>query len=159
VGAWRDGRFVLVGHELQFGELRSVTRRDHLRSRIRPAQAGKLINQNRTKAEIVERLPPIRRSEDPLDDFLLALCEASQADYLLTGNKTGLLALGTHGSTSILPARAFLDRLGRSGSSAWRRRYGPGHRWPRLAGTSPPGAKNRPWLQSHGKSGLLKTFS
>ena len=61
----------------------------------------------------MERLPSVRRSADPLDDFLLALCEAGEADYLVTGDKAGLLALGTHGGTTILTARAFLDRLGR----------------------------------------------
>ncbi len=113
VDAWREGRYVLLSHELQFGELRSVTRRDYLRSRIRPAQAGKLVNQIRTKAEIVDRLPTVRRSADPSDDFLLALCEAGRADYLVTGDKADLLVLGTHGGTTILTARAFLDRLGR----------------------------------------------
>ena len=111
--AWREGRFELLSHELQLDELRSVTRRNYLRSRIRPAQAGKLVNQIRIKAEIVNRLPVVRRSADSLDDFLLALCEAGRADYLVTGDKTGLLVLGTHGSTTILTARAFLDRLGR----------------------------------------------
>ena len=113
VDAWRDGRYVLLSHELQFGELRSVTRRDYLRSRIRPAQAGKLVNQIRKKAEIVVRLANVHRSSDPSDDFLLALCEAGHADFLVTGDKAGLLALGTHGGTTILTARAFLDRLGR----------------------------------------------
>jgi predicted nucleic acid-binding protein len=47
VDAWREGRYVSLSYELQFGELRSVTRRDYLRSRIRPAQAGKLVNQIR----------------------------------------------------------------------------------------------------------------
>ena len=113
VDAWREGRFELLSHELQLDELRSVTRRNYLRSRIRPAQAGKLVNQIRIKAEIVNRLPVVRRSADSLDDFLLALCEAGRADYLVTGDKTGLLALGTHGGTTILTARAYLDRLGR----------------------------------------------
>jgi hypothetical protein len=71
------------------------------------------VNQIRTKAEIVDRLPIVRRSADPLDDFLLALCQAGRADYLVTGDKGGLLVLGTHGGTTILTARSFLDQLGR----------------------------------------------
>ena len=60
-------------------------------------------------AEFVRRLPLIRRSDDPADDFLLAMCEAGSTDYLVTGDKAGLLALGTHGRTAIVTARAFLD--------------------------------------------------
>lgn len=62
---------------------------------------------------MIDRLPLVRRSADTFDDFLLALCEVGRADYLVTGDKAGLLALGTHGGTTILTARAFLDRLGR----------------------------------------------
>jgi uncharacterized protein len=56
-------------------------------------------------------LPTIRRSEDPADDFLLAMCEAGQADYLVTGDKSDLLALRPHDRTAILTARAFRDVL------------------------------------------------
>jgi predicted nucleic acid-binding protein len=62
---------------------------------------------------LIERLPPVRRSDDAADDFLLALCEAGHVDYLVTGDKAGLLGLGNHGGTTILTARAFLDRLRR----------------------------------------------
>lgn len=60
---------------------------------------------------VLDRLPHVNRSADPLDDYLLALCEAGRADFLVTGDKAGLLALGTHAGTTILTARAFLDRL------------------------------------------------
>ena len=62
---------------------------------------------------MIDRLPLVRRSADAADDFLLALCEAGRADYLVTGDKTGLLVLGTHGRTTILTAREFLHLLGR----------------------------------------------
>jgi predicted nucleic acid-binding protein len=38
----------------------------------------------------VGALPSAERSSDPMDDFLLGLCEACQADYLVTGDKGGL---------------------------------------------------------------------
>jgi predicted nucleic acid-binding protein len=50
--------------------------------------------------------------DDPADDFLLALCEAGAADYLVTGDWGGLLILARHGSTQILTAGTFLERLG-----------------------------------------------
>jgi len=44
---------------------------------------------------------------DPTDNFLLALCEAGNADYLVTGDKSGLLALDRHKATRIVSARDF----------------------------------------------------
>jgi predicted nucleic acid-binding protein len=40
-------------------------------------------------------------------DFLLALSEAGRADYLVTGDKSGLLALTRHQATRIVSARDF----------------------------------------------------
>jgi putative PIN family toxin of toxin-antitoxin system len=109
--AWFDDRFVLITHELQLEELRVVTRRQQIRVLIRPSEAGRLVNQLRANAELMTRLPRTRRSDDPADDFLLALSEAGRADHLVTGDKAGLLRLGSHNDTLILTARAFLDRL------------------------------------------------
>ena len=49
----------------------------------------------------------MKRSPDPADNFLLALAEAGNADYLVTGDKSGLLALASHKSTRIITARDF----------------------------------------------------
>jgi len=49
----------------------------------------------------------VERSPDSTDDFLLALSEGGKADYLVTGDKTGLLALGRHKTTRIVPAKDF----------------------------------------------------
>jgi uncharacterized protein len=107
--AWFDGRFVLLTHALQLEELRTVTRRPQIRLLIRPAEAGRLVNQLRMDAEFVTELPRTRRSDDPADDFLLAMCSGGEADYLVTGDKAGLLNLANHHGTAILTARAFLD--------------------------------------------------
>lgn len=109
--AWFEDRFVLLTHPLLIEELRAVSRRPQIRSLIRPAQAGRLVNQIRALAEPVTRLPARRRSDDPADDFLLAMAEAGPADYLVTGDKAGLLALKRHHAAMILTARAFLDVL------------------------------------------------
>lgn len=45
-------------------------------------------------AAMPDKLPALQRSRDPRDDFPLALCEAGQADWLVTGDKDDLLALG-----------------------------------------------------------------
>jgi len=41
------------------------------------------------------------------DDFLLALSEAGKADYLVTGDKSGLLSLARHAGTQIISASEF----------------------------------------------------
>jgi predicted nucleic acid-binding protein len=41
------------------------------------------------------------------------MSDAGEADYLVTGDKAGLLKLEHHRGTAILTVRAFLDRLTR----------------------------------------------
>jgi len=55
----------------------------------------------------VGALPPVERSPDPTDDSLLAMSEAGNADYLVTGDKGGLLGLDRQEATSILSASDF----------------------------------------------------
>jgi predicted nucleic acid-binding protein len=62
---------------------------------------------SRKLAEDIDPLPRMERSPDPTDDFLLALSEAGKADYLVTGDKSGLLALGRHKATRINSAKDF----------------------------------------------------
>ena len=99
--AWFNERFTLVAHALLVHELRTVTRRDGIRGKIRPAEAGRLVNQIALSAAMPGKLPTVERSRDPYDDFLLALCEAGCADWLITGDKKDLLALKRHGPTRI----------------------------------------------------------
>jgi predicted nucleic acid-binding protein len=70
-------------------------------------KAGRLVNQIKKLAEDVDPLPPVIRSPDPTDDFLLAVSEAGKADYLVTGDKGGLLALDCHKPTRIISASDF----------------------------------------------------
>jgi putative PIN family toxin of toxin-antitoxin system len=105
--AWREGRFTLLTCAEQFDELRATLRKSAIAERIKPYKAGGLVNELKKIAECVEALPRVRRSPDPGDDFLLGLCEAGRADYLVTGDKTGLLALEHHKDTRIVSARAF----------------------------------------------------
>ncbi len=112
IEAWLDRRFTLVSHSLQLDEFREVSRRDKIRALLRPAEAGWLVNQIMLVATMPDKLPPVQRSPDPRDDFLLALCEAGQADWLVTGDKDDLLALGQHGRTKIIPAAGLRAELG-----------------------------------------------
>jgi hypothetical protein len=70
-----------------------------------------LVNQNKKLAEDVGQLPHVKRSPDPGDDFLLAMAEADRADYLVTGDKSGLLTFASHKATQIVTARDFVALL------------------------------------------------
>ena len=109
--AWRRGRFDLVSCERQLEELNRVSRRPVLRERLRPAEAGRLVNEIRRLAILCEPANVASVSADPDDDFLLAVAEAARADYLVTGDKTDLLLLRRHGATRILTARQLVELL------------------------------------------------
>jgi uncharacterized protein len=104
---WQQGRFTVLTCAEHLDELRATLRKPAIAERIKPYKAGGLVNELKKVAEVVEELPRIRRSPDANDDFLLALSEAGRADYLVTGDKSGLLALKHHKGTRIVSARAF----------------------------------------------------
>ena len=51
-------------------------------------------------------------SPDPNDNPILAMAQASQAQYLVTGDKKDLHALATLGITQIVTARRFAEAQG-----------------------------------------------
>ena len=105
--AWQEGRFTLLTCAEHLDELRATLRKPAIADRIKPYKAGGLVNEIKKLADSVKALPRLRRSPDPTDDFLLALCEAGRADYLVTGDKSGLLVLEHHKGTRIVSARTF----------------------------------------------------
>jgi putative PIN family toxin of toxin-antitoxin system len=109
--AWRKKRFELITSEWQFDEFRRVSRYPKLRRFLKPAEAGNLVNGLRHQATILDNLPTVERSRDPDDNPVLAMAEASQAQYLVTGDKDDLLALGAIGGTRIVTARQFIETL------------------------------------------------
>jgi uncharacterized protein len=109
--AWREGRFQLLTCEEQLEEFRRVTRYPRLRPFIEPAAAGAMHNELRRLALLIVKLPVVDASQDPADNFLLAMAQAGEADVLVTGDKRDLLALKVFQRTRILTARQFLGRL------------------------------------------------
>jgi putative PIN family toxin of toxin-antitoxin system len=87
---WRHGRFDLASCERQFEELNRVSRRPFFRERIRPSEIGRMVNDIRRLALMCDPLPSVTGSPDPDDDFLPTLAQATDADYLVTGDKSGL---------------------------------------------------------------------
>jgi len=103
--AWEDGKFALLTCAEQLDELRATLRKPRVAALIKPHKAGRLANQIKKLAE--GSLPRVKRSADPNDDSLLALSEAGKADYLVTGDKSGLLALERHKATQIVSPTSF----------------------------------------------------
>jgi putative PIN family toxin of toxin-antitoxin system len=104
---WLDGKFTLLTCATHVNELRATLHKPKVAALIEPHKAGRLVNQVRMLAEDIDPLPRVERSSDPDDDYLLALSEAGNADYLVTGDKNGLLDLDTHKRTRIISARDF----------------------------------------------------
>ena len=102
----------MITSEWQLDEFRRVTRYTKLRRFLKPAEAGHLVNSLRHQAVVLETLPTVELSPDPDDNPVLAMAEASQAQFLITGDKKDLLALGTIGGTHIVTARQFAEAVG-----------------------------------------------
>lgn len=111
IDAWRGARFDLITSRDQLLELGEVARRPELRKYIVPPRVGRFINDLRELAEVLSRLPRVDSSRDPRDNFLLAMAEASGADYLVTGDKRDVLVLEMHNRTRIVTTRQLLAVL------------------------------------------------
>ncbi len=111
ISAWLDGKFTLMTCATQLDELRGTLQKPRVAKLLKPHQAGRLVNQVKKLAEDIAPLPRVERSPDPTDDFLLALSEGGEANYLVTGDKSGLLALDRHKATRIVSAREFAALL------------------------------------------------
>lgn len=109
--AFLGDRFTLITGNIQIKEFSRVTRYPAIRSRIHPAQAGRMLNAIRSLAVNIES-PPIQSiSRDPHDDYLFAMAHAGEADYLVTGDKADVLALVRHGKTQIVTVRKLIEIL------------------------------------------------
>jgi len=93
--------------------MRRVTRYPKIRDRLSPPLAGRLINELRDVAIVLDDLPTVAVSPDPSDDYLLAMCVLGAADFLVTGDKRHLLHLGLFKGTRIVTVRDFLKSQGR----------------------------------------------
>ncbi|MFH0344321.1 MAG: putative toxin-antitoxin system toxin component, PIN family [Chromatiales bacterium] len=111
VQAWLDGRFELVSSAAQLEEITRVSRYPEVRRFIEPAEVGWLVNRVRERAVLAERLPKVDASTDPGDNFLLAMAEAADSDYLVTGDKAGLLVIKKHGRTQVVTVSRMLATL------------------------------------------------
>lgn len=108
--AWRSARFELVTSTAQLEELRRVSRYPKLKAILPAHRVGTMVN-NMQRAIVIVNLPPPPDDldlNDPDDAFLLSMALASEADYLVTGDRrAGLLQRGSAGRTRIVPPTTF----------------------------------------------------
>jgi uncharacterized protein len=107
---WRSRKFALLTGAEQLDEVVRVTRYPRVRSRLTPALAGELVNRLRDLANVLEKLPRLTLCDDPDDNYLLALAEAGEAQFLITRDKQ-LLALKRHKSARIVTPADFIALL------------------------------------------------
>jgi uncharacterized protein len=108
--AWRGGRFELVTSRAQLDELRRISRYPKLKPILPNHRIGTMIN-NLNRAVVLDRLPALPEdveAADPDDTFLLGMVLASDADFLVTGDRrAGLLQRGSFQRAKILSPAAF----------------------------------------------------
>jgi uncharacterized protein len=108
--AWLAARFDLVTGAAQLDELRRVSRYPKIKAILPAHRVGTMIN-NIQRAIVLGDLPHLPDGievSDPDDAFLLALALASEADYLVTGDRrAGLLQRGSIGRTRIVTPTVF----------------------------------------------------
>lgn len=105
--AWRAARFEVVTSARQLEELRRASRYPKFKAVLQPHRVGAMVN-NLQRAAVLEHLPAGIEADDPNDAFLLAMAVASDAEYLVTGDRrAGLLQRGSIGRTRIVTPAAF----------------------------------------------------
>ena len=112
--AWRAARFELVTSTAQLDELRRVSRYAKLKLILPAHRVGTMVN-NMQRAIVLGDLPhPLETMDlnDPNDVFLLSMALASEADYLVTGDRrAGLLQRGNAGRTRIVSPATFCSEV------------------------------------------------
>ena len=112
--AWRAARFELVTSTAQLDELRRVSRYAKLKLILPAHRVGTMVN-NMQRAIVLGDLPSPTEAmdlNDPNDVFLLSIALASEADYLVTGDRrAGLLQRGNAGRTRIVSPPTFCSEV------------------------------------------------
>lgn len=109
--AWERRLFDIAICGEQLDEFARVMRYPKLRKYVTQADTESLKIQLREVAVYVDDLPEATASADPDDNWLLGLAEAAQADYLVSGDKRGLMKLVAYRGTKIVTLARMIELL------------------------------------------------
>ena len=109
--AWKRKKFMLATSEALIAELRDVTTRPFFRARLRAGVFELLMVGLQDFSFYCGNPPSGPVASDPKDSYLLATAQASQAEFLVTGDRE-LLSLKWHKSTQIVTPAEMIELLG-----------------------------------------------
>jgi len=110
---WLEGKFELATSKAQLGELVRVLDYKKIRIRIPSDQAADFLGHIDALAVVIDALPDVDLLPDPDDNAILATAIKTQADFIVSGDKTDLLSLTEAKGILILTARQAMERLGK----------------------------------------------
>ncbi len=114
--AWTQGRFDLIASPALLDELRDVLARSEFRRWVDTATATEYVDGLADGALVIDD-PPGQPglSPDPDDDYLVTLAHASNAGYLISGDRH--LTRLPDPEPPVLTPRQFVDRLNEAGGA------------------------------------------
>ena len=112
--AWERKTFALIACDELIAEFREVASRTLFHVKLRSSVAELLAAGLRDFSFYYQDLPAGPIAPDPKDSYLLALAEAGQAEFLVTGDKA-LLSLKQHKSTRIVTPASMIEILKEAG--------------------------------------------
>lgn len=108
--AWERRLFTLVACDTLIAEFRQVAGRPFFKARLRASTVEIIVAGLRDFSFFCDDLPEGPTAPDPKDSYLLALAEASGAEFLVTGDKQ-LQSLRRHKSTRIVSPGTMMGLL------------------------------------------------
>ena len=109
--AWLRGEIELVTSSAQIRELADVLARERLQRFLDADEAAAIVENIGTRAVILEVLPSVSHSPDPMDNLILATAIAGGVDLIVSGDKKHMLALREVDGIPIVTARKALELL------------------------------------------------
>ncbi len=109
--AWLDRRFDLVTSQAQLNELYRALGYEKLRDRVNPNQVRDFVGNIDVMAIVVSNVTAVSLSPDPDDNLILGTAIAGQADLIVSGDKSHMLALREAQGIPIVTPREAVNRL------------------------------------------------
>ena len=109
--AWLRDEIELVTSTAQTCELADVLARERLQRFLDADEATAIVENIGTRAVILDELPSVSHSPDPMDNQILATAIAGDVDLIVSGDKKHMLALREVDDIPIVTARKALELL------------------------------------------------